>query len=255
MYLCFIDESNTPPKPTARNPKPYFIIAGVIIHEAQWQSIATEIKNLKHHSDYRVNGKEIKWRYFGAGNDDPDNSVRHLSQQQRDSFRSEMYRILTRRNSVKIVSCVASVAACYEQSYINNQDELYEYTYKTVSERFQYFLQDMSRAVGATQLGIVVADHQGKHQDERLRNRHHRLLETNSHFISNYQNFIETIFLTPSHLSVGIQFADMVAGAIGRKFNAGEDRFYLEIADSFRKSTRGQIDGYGLVKLPKSNWR
>ena len=51
-------------------------------------------------------------------------------------------------------------------------------------------------------------------------------------------------------MSVGIQFADMTAGAVLRKMK-GDERFFAEIKDTFRKSERGEIEGYGLVKFPK----
>lgn len=254
MHLCFVDESGTPPKATAERPKPYFILAGVIIPEGQWHGISQELSTLKADLRFRVRG-EIKWRFFGAANDDPVNTVRHLSAERRDEFRHEMFGILTKRKSIKIVSCVACVAACYETHYINNGEQLYNYTYKPVSERFQYFLQDLSRAAGDTRLGIIVADHRGRKQDEEFRRHHHRLIQAQSPVTSEYANIIETIFLTPSQLSVGIQFADMVAGAIGRKFNSGDDRWFEAIRAAFRSNNRGIIDGYGLVKMPKATFR
>ncbi len=65
-----------------------------------------------------------------------------------------MYAILTKRKAVKIISCVSSVEVGYAQAYCNTQDDLYLYTYKTVSERFQYFLQDMERTVGSRQSAV-----------------------------------------------------------------------------------------------------
>lgn len=253
MYLCFVDESGTPPKPGATKPRPYFVMAGVIMHEAQWHGIADEFKRLKLRPEFRVFG-EVKWRFFGPENQDPKNPVRKLDQAARDAFRTQMFEILTRRKSIRIIACVASVASAYRLGYVNDEDDLYHYTYKPVSERFQYFLQDISRAVGDQQLGIVVCDHRGKKQDDMLRRQHHKMVEGNSDFFSTYDNYIETIFLTPSHLSVGIQFADMVAGAIGRKFNSKDSLFYDQLASAFRASPSGRVDGYGLVKFPTSGW-
>jgi len=224
------------------------------MHEAQWKGVAEEIQRLKTKPEYNVNG-EIKWRFFGADNQDPRNTVRHLSQEKRFEFRKDFLDILLRRNSIKVISCVASVAASYEHSSVRTEDDLYGYTYKTVTERFQYFLQDMSRTVGAEQLGIVVADHRDKNQDAKLRYVHHDIIESEGPFTSKYRNFIETIFLTPSHLSVGIQFADMVAGAIGRKFNSGDNTFYDIVEPLFRKSSSGRIEGFGLCKFPNRTWR
>jgi len=252
MYLCFIDESGTPPKDTSSIE--YFVIVGLIIPEAQWRDMAEEFQDLKDDNRFKVRG-EIKWRYFGPANDDPKNTVKHLDQEQRDQFRTELYRIVTRRRSVKVVACVASVEACYETGYIKNADQLYEYTYKPVTERFQYFLQDISRSTGSTASGMVIADHRDKKQDHRLKSHHRKLLFSKSDVMSTYENLIEGLFLTESHGSVGIQFADMIAGAIGRSYNYDDNKFYDQIESAFRKSPQGKIAGYGLVKMPTEGWK
>jgi len=223
------------------------------MHEAQWHGISAEIKRLRNRSDFQVRG-EIKWRYFGTENTDVDNSVAHLMQEKRDEFRKELFDVMIRRKSVKIVACVASTVAAYKTKYINEPEDLYKFTYKPVSERFQYHLQDMSRSVGDTQLGIIVADNRGKKQDDVLRKHHHGLIDDENMFVSTYSNYIETIFLTPSHLSVGIQLADMVAGAIGRAYNSGDRRFIDQLAPAFRANPAGKIEGFGLVKFPKGSW-
>jgi hypothetical protein len=252
MYLCFIDESGTPPTPNQRNPAPYWVLAAVIIHEAQWRNVSSEFLALKRR--FSISG-EVKWRYFGSHNTSKENSVSHLSRSDRDKFRRDMYSIITRRNSIRIIYAVCSVAAAYEKPWIGSQDDLYFVTYKPISERFQYFLQDMSREVGDVQLGIVVADHQGRKQDDTLRNQHQRMVRENNQFTSNFGNYVETIFLTPSHHSVGIQFADMVAGGIGRKFISNDATFFDMFKGSFRRSSTGTLEGYGAVKVPKQGWR
>jgi hypothetical protein len=251
MHLCFIDESGTPPKPNAKNALPYLVIEGVIMHENQWHGMASEVRQVC--AKYRVTG-EIKWRYFGAQNDDKSNSVAHLDQAARDAFRRDYFSILTKRKSVRVVACVASTAAAYATKYVKDADDLYHFTYKPVSERFQYHLQDLSRSVGDKQLGIVVADHRGRRQDDDFRADHLDLVQEERTFVSKYENFVECVFLTPSHMSVGVQTADMVAGAIGRNFNSRDPTFFDAIYPSFRTSAQGKIDGFGLVKFPKGSW-
>lgn len=253
MYLCFIDESGTPPKPTASSPRPYFVLAGVIIHEAQWHGVARELAVLRRLPRFRVLG-EIKWRFFGNENKDEQNSVAHLSHELRNEFRRLFFEILTKRRSIKIIGCVANIKKAYEKKYVNNEEDLYFYTYKPLTERFEYFLQDISREVGAKQLGIIVADHRGKKQDDSLRSSHQKIVEDKDTFTSKYECYIETIFLTPSHHSVGIQFADMVAGAMGRGFNTGDWSHFQLIRSAFRKSSDGQIEGHGVAKFP-ANWK
>lgn len=253
MYLCFIDESGTPPKPTAKRPRPYFVIAGVIIHEAQWHEIAKEVAQLRRRREFQVHG-EIKWRYFGTENDDPANPLLHLSPDKRDEFRRLLFEILTRRRSVKIIGCVSHVHLAYQRRYVKDEEDLYFHTYKPVSERFLYHLQDVTRDVGAKQFGILVADHRGKKQDDGLRSSHHRLVEDESSFTSKYGNFVETVFMTPSHLSIGIQFADMVAGAIGRGFNSADWTFYRLIKSAIRTDASGAVEGHGIAKFP-AGWK
>jgi hypothetical protein len=167
MYLCFMDESGSPPKPSSKHPRPYFIIAAVIMHEAQWHGIADELKKLKAKPEFNING-EIKWRYFGRDNEDADNTVAHLDQAQRDAFRRQFFDILVKRKSVRTLACVASVKGAYAQSYVKTEEDLYAYTYKCVTERFQYYLQDISRQVGDKQLGLIVADHRGNRPRNKL---------------------------------------------------------------------------------------
>lgn len=249
--MCFIDESNTPPRPDRQIRTPYLIIAGVIINSAQWKAISKEFDELK--KKHRVAG-EIKWRFFSPHNTDPDNGLHGKTQEQKDAFRSAIFEIIAKRKSIKVLYTVCRIDKAYEKPWINSQDDLYFQTYKPLSERFQYFLQDSSREIGAVQNGIMVADHQGRKQDETLRKKHHRMIGEDGFFTSNFENYVETIFLTPSHHSVGIQLADMVAGATARKYNSNEDRFYDLFSGSLRASSTGAIDGYGRIKVPKDTW-
>ncbi len=62
---------------------------------------------------------------------------------------------------------------------------------------------------------------------------------------------IEGLFIAPSHYSVGIQFADLVAGAIYRRVEANDARFFDIIKPLIRSSAEGRLEGYGLVKIPR----
>lgn len=246
MYFLFLDESGTPPKPDKAKGK-YLVIAGVIIPEGAWHGIAKEYKRVTR----RVRG-ELKWKHFGAGNEAP--SIAHLTQDERKTLRTEVFQILTSRKAVKLICCVTCIEAAYARPTIITQDDVYHLTYKGVTERFQYFLQDATRVTGQMQYGIVVSDHRMAGDDKKLRKRHHELIEGGEPFIANYANVIETIFFSPSEASVGLKLADMIAGAIHRSFHNGEHRFAEMIKPVFRASPAGNILGYGLVKMPKGDF-
>ena len=215
--MLFLDESGTPPSSTARNANRYFVIAGVVIPEESWRPLRDDNMGMK--IRLQVRG-ELKWRYFAAGNSDDANPLRAMDAAQRDEVRRELFRIVIQTPGLTALACVACVEAAYELDSIEDRDDLYEATYKPVSERFQYYLQDLDRKTAKGHLGIVVCDHRGAQDDARLKRHHEKLLYAKSSVVSSYPNLIESLFVQSSNLSVGIQIADMIAerfGGIWRK--------------------------------------
>lgn len=247
MHLCFIDESGTPAKLGKAEPST-FAIGAIIIPEATWQNVRKKLLGLKISSKY--NG-EVKWRYFAPSNTDDDNPMLGWEQVRKDEFRSAVFKIITDQRSIRLLACVCHCKTAYENASINTQNDLYFRTYKPITERFQYFLQDISRSSGEEHFGIIVADHRGSKDDAKMRQQHERLIEESWNSTSTYTNFVEGLFFAPSHMSVGIQLADMVAGATWRAFERGDSRFFDMIKGSFRAKPTGEIDGFGLVKFPK----
>jgi hypothetical protein len=135
-------------------------------------------------------------------------------------------------------------------------ENVYSMAYKPLTERFQYCLQDLSRVSGTTFNGILVCDHRNPGQGKLLRNFHQDLLKSNRDITSKYSNLIETLFLAPSHQSIGLQFSDLVVGAILRFFEKRDEKWYRLIKKSIRRHPlSGKIDGYGLVKIPNEAWK
>ncbi|TAJ34406.1 DUF3800 domain-containing protein [Bosea sp. (in: a-proteobacteria)] len=249
MHILFVDESGTPPKPTADFSKQrYFVIGGAVVHEAAWQRVREKLLGLK--ARRRIRG-EFKWRYFAPGNADERNPMRALDQFERDSIRAEIFDIINKDSGVTCLACVADAQIAYSYDSTKTADELYHAAYKPVTERFQYFLQEFGRKTHNKEFGIVVCDHRGANDDKRLRQHHDKLLYSSSEFTSRYNNLVESVFLQPSNLSVGIQLADMVAGAVWRKFEKNDDRYFNLVEASFRRSKTGQITGFGVVMYPK----
>lgn len=246
-----MDESGTPPKPGAKEPR-FFVVAGVVIPEAAWYTLRDGLMGLK--IRHKVRG-ELKWRYFAPNNDDARNPMRLLPQPARDEIRRDVYKLLSGNRSVRTIASVVSSAAAYDMPSVNEQQDIYHLGYKGVTERFQYHLQDLSRDLGEKQSGIIVADHRGSNDDKLLRQVHQKLLHSKGEFISSYGNLIEGLFLEPSHFSVGIQLADLAAGAVWRKFERGDKTWFEKLEPTFRRSPAGAIEGYGLVKSPKRGWR
>lgn len=249
MHILFIDESGTPPEPNKATDQPFFVLGGIVVPEDIWAKIANDLARLK--QLHKVEG-EIKWRYFApdrAGS--KEHALSHLSAAEKEDLRTRLYQIISAYRSVRLICVVVNTEAALRLPYITSGDDLYWFAYKQLTERFQYYLQDLERTVGQKLNGIVVCDHRAPKDDARLRELHHKLMTGGKSTVSAYGNLIEGLFIAPSHLSVGIQLADMVAGAVYRAYRAKDARFAEQIKGAFRTSPAGKIDGYGLVKFPK----
>jgi len=250
MHLLFVDESGTPPKPGKEHPR-YFVMAAVIIAEHKWSGIRDALFGLKRRRNIRG---EIKWRHFAPDNDDASNPMRGLTQIDRDSIREELFGIITKqKNGITSIAAVCSAETAYKIPRVKTQEDIYRLTYKVLTERFQYYLQDCSTP-SCTEFGIIICDHRGAQDDKRLRAHHQMLVHAAGGTTSIYRNLVESLFLQPSHQSIGIQFADLVAGAVWRKFERQDDRFFNLIEASLRRDRQGKIAGYGLIKVPKDGW-
>jgi hypothetical protein len=245
MHMLFIDESGALNPKNKTQPNSIFVLGGVIIPEDQWLHISKELTLLK--DSYEIEG-EIKWRYFASNRE---GGIQHLDYKRKEEVRTKIYSIVAKYKSVKIISAVVDVNKAYELAHVKDQNALYWIAYKQVIERFQYHLQDLGRLIGSKINGIVICDHRSNKDDSLLRSLHNKLLSGEKFNQSTYENLIEGVFLAPSHLSVGIQIADMVGGAIYRKYNALDDRFFNQIKGAIRERN-GNIDGYGIVHWPKN---
>jgi hypothetical protein len=250
--MLFVDESGTPPPLDRVRDTPFFVLGGVSIPEEVWGKLAADLVRIKKNFNVEC---EIKWRYFAPVRDRAKpHGLSHLSPTDKESLRTQLYQALISYRAIRLICVVTNVELAYKLDYINNPDDLYWYSYKQLTERFQYYLQDLERTVGTKTHGIIVCDHRGPKDDERLRELHHKLMNAPKSVTSTYLNLIEGLFIAPSHLSVGIQFADLVAGAVFRVKKAKDLRFYKQIEQSFRRSPDGRIEGYGVVKFPKGTW-
>ncbi len=251
MHIFFLDESGTAPR-AGNNKDKYFVIGGLIIPDSVWHKVRDALIDLKVRRQIRG---ELKWRYFAPNNHDALNPMNALAPDKRNEIRSEIYKIICDAKAIKCMACVCCIEAAYETPSVSNKDDLYHHTYKPLSERFQYYLQDLSRTFGRMETGIIVSDHRGAKDDERFREAHERLLKIDGNFTSNYPNLVESLFFQPSDLSIGIQLADMVAGAVWRKFEKGDDVWFSACESAFRRSEKDQIEGYGIMKFPEETWR
>lgn len=247
VHILFVDESGTTPPPSKAPIAPLFVLGGLIVPEEIWPKLKTDLEIAKRR--YRVTG-EIKWRYFAPPKGARLHSLSHLDTTAKANLRLELLAAVAKYKSVRIIATVVDTAAAYARFGMSDADDLYHLAFKQLSERFQYFLQDLERASGTSVRGMIVCDNRNNDQDSRLKEFHQALLGGGT-YTSNYGNLVEGLFIAASHHSPGTQFADLIAGAIFRRERHGDERFYEHIADRVRTGPCGRVAGYGMVYIPK----
>ena len=248
MQLLFIDESGTIPPKDKSAEADCFALGGIIIPEHLWHDIEKDLGRLKKH--FKVVG-EIKWRYFAQQKNATINPLSHLCPEDKEQLKRQIYAIISKYKAIKLICAVVNINSAYKLGYVNDDNDLYWYAYKQITERFQYYLQDLTKIVGQKINGIIVVDNRQSKADEHLRNLHSKLLTGSKDNFSTFGNLIEGVFIAPSHLSVGIQLADMVGGAVFRNAARNDSRYFDLIKSSFRASPTNKIEGYGLISWPK----
>lgn len=240
MYLLFMDESGNPALNAKRiSPEPC-VIAGLAIPDGAWRIIDIQFRTIKER--YKVAG-ELKWRYFGTTK----GPLGHLDKAARDALRRDIYQLVTSRNAVRIMAVVGIPTEYHKTGWYRTEpDGFYRGALKALSERFQYFLQDMARETAQPQTGLLVCDARERANDQRLVESMHELM-AGGPFMATYGSIIEGLFMADSKLSTGIQLADMVAGAIWSKEARGRSNWYDVISPRIRMRN-GTTAGAGIVR-------
>ncbi len=244
MHLCFIDESGTPPS-SPNTKRPYFTLGAVIIKDEEWRGVAAAIRG--YCTRHKIRG-ELKWRYFSPHNSSSESPMLGKSAEERKKLSLEFAKIIA-DSPLTIAACVTDIEAAFQYASVKNQQELYHFSYKPLSERFQYFLQDNKS------LGIIIADHRGRDNDRLFRAHHDSLLAKSGKAVSGYNRMIEGLLLQDSCHSIGIQLADFVAGAIHRAYSTEDAEIAKILKPRFRAKPDGTVQGHGIVHHPKDKFR
>lgn len=219
MHILFVDESGTAPEPAHAEKSPKFVLGGISVTEDSWVELAKRLGSLK--SAYKIAG-EIKWRYFNRSNESNHATLSHLSIDQRNEFRKSLLNIIQVHAEGRVFVAVVDPASAYRSGFCYTADEMYEKAFRALTIEFSKYLIRETVDSKSIERGLVVADHRNPTQDAALRNAHHEnflLGKFESH------QLVEGLFFSASHLSVGTQLADFIAGVSFRKYARGDEEF------------------------------
>ena len=248
MHLHFIDDSGTI-SPPHKITQQYFVLGGPVIPEEQWHNLETA--HSKVCNDFDVRG-EIKWRFFGQrhGCEDKGNTLSHLNISERDKLRTALLTALMTNESIKIIAVAIHLPTIYKSSDTKAPEQVHGIAHKSLMDLFQMYLHELSQDTGSMVNGMIISDHRNPIQDMVQRNLHQDILKANNITHLTYPNLIEGLFFCPSHHSIGIQFADLVSGAIFRHYEHQDDKWYNLLHNNFLE-TEKFADLRGVMKCKK----
>ena len=126
-----------------------------------------------------------------------------------------------------------------------------ERTYGTalmfVSERFHHLLE------AEDDLGMIFGDSRHREEDTSLRRFFGALTETGTPFMQ-LDRIVEGLFLGPSHLSIGLQCADLIVSitAAAERRNSTARGYLKKLLPRFAvHPATGELEGVGLKRFPE----
>ena len=249
MHLFFIDDSGTISPPEKISQK-YFVLGGLVIPEDRWCILERQFSEICKNFD--VNG-EIKWRFFGQrrGREDKENTLSHLNILERDNLRSTLLQVAINDESIKVIVIAIHLPTIYNSEQIKKPEKVHEYAHESLISSFQLYLQTQSQTVGTPINGIIISDHRNPFQDAAQRNLHMSLVNANNSSQKRYPNLIEGLFFAPSHHSIGIQFADLISGAVFRYYEHNDDRWYRLLRKNLYHTEKKDAESGSLANIPE----
>lgn len=230
MRLLFVDESGRLDQPG------WFGLGGITLEERQWPLLRDLWQETLAAEGWPLD-KELKWHGIRTGEVPP-----HVA--------DAAYRMLSAA-PVKIFVVLLDTrrGAVDEPGYFETPEIAYSTALMLLAERFQHLL------AREDDYGMIVIDSRFREQDERLRRFFAELTEEGTPYVR-FGRIIEGLFLGPSHLSIGLQCADLVVAATTaaeRGVGLGRGYFQQLLSRFAVHPATGEASGVGLKRFPGSS--
>lgn len=217
MYLLYVDESGL-------HQGPYFVLAGLAVHETQTHRLASAVENLLHSRlSSQAQAEPLRATAIRAGADPPWNQI---DRRDRHGLLDEAYEIL--RDSGAVLFGVA-----IEREWLRPGENEYLFALESIARRFDGCLQRLSRLESDQQRGIIiVAESQFRGRLETLALR----IQQQGTRWGELWNLAEVPLFTSASNSRMLQLADLCANAVHGRYATGHARHFDRIAPRFDAS-------------------
>lgn len=243
MKVLFLDESGDHNLIRIDPKYPIFVLGGVIIDkdyaEGPLEATLNDFKrDLFGRTDIILHTADITRNKNGF-------------EQLKDSvFRSYFYdklNSLMRSIPYTVVACVIRKHNHYNR-YGSNAWDPYQFSLEVLVERFCFAIEKFSQ-------GLIVAEERGPRLDRDLTQAWLSIKRKGTQYVKSPRianRIVDFLMKSKSDNIAGLQLADLVVSPIGRHILGKSDKEDWQIIkQKFRRDGHGNIEGHGLVVLPK----
>jgi hypothetical protein len=227
VHLLFLDESGQ------LSERRFFALGGVALADSDWHALRDLWQEALAAHGWPPE-KEIKWHGIRTGTVPPALADAIVAAVARAPLRCY----------VTLLDVELGLAEAPE--FFTTDEDTYATGLMFLAERFQLLLQ------GADDVGMIVVDSRFHEDDARLRRFFADLTQDGTPY-SRLDRIVEGLFLGPSHVSIGLQCADLVCAitAAAERGN-GRARGYLRtLMPRFAvHPATGDLDGVGIKRFP-----
>lgn len=248
MLILFLDESGDHSLKKIDPQYPVFVLGGCIVdkgyHEDQMtDGVLRYKKELFNRDDFIIHTADIT-RRRGAFHVLTDKGLR-------DRFYKETNRLMMDLDYM-IIACGIKKDQHLSRYGLAAMDP-YMLALRILVERFVFEIKKRSRG----EKGLIIAESRDETLDNQLRLSWIDLRTGGTEFVSASEirkNISDLVIKEKSQNIAGLQVADLIVSPIGRHIIGKKAQSDWEIiVKKFRKGTRGNYMGFGLVVLPQKN--
>jgi hypothetical protein len=228
VHLLFLDESGR------LDQGGQFALGGVAVRDSEWSLLRDLWQKTLRDGGWPLD-RELKWHGIRTGEVPPE-------------LADAVYAMLAAAPITCFVCLLdLDLGREAEPAFFATPEETYATALMFLAERFQHHLQTVE------DVGLIVVDSRHREDDSRLR-RFFSYLQAEGTPYMKLSRIVEGLFLGPSHYSVGLQCADLVAAATAAaQRGVGQGSGYLRRVEPrfARHPSTGVIDGVGLKRFPE----
>lgn len=239
MRVLFVDDSG---HRRGRPQEPYFCFGAFSVDAAHLKQLERRLAVLKKHWGLQpMPADEIKFNQIGRDHDTqrrPNPLVRlGYDRPARIEFGYEVLRHL-----VAVPSTIV-FGVGVDRRQLRPGESAIEWAFKLLTERFEFSLNNEDPRVG-----LIICDTDDV-EDEAMR----QAIYSGSAW-TNLPNIAETVMFVPSHHSPGVQFADFVAGSMGRWWNYRDDKYVERLLPNLSRTRHDDWRGAGLKSFRSADY-